>query len=87
MWWVVLGHLGVPFVFGVAFVVFATASGRDAPTWDIALETALDFALLGIGATGSIFENDTIEKVSVVMPLWWESQLLASTSCSARQSS
>ena len=42
MWWVVLGHLGVPFVFGVAFVVFATASGRNPPTWDIALETALD---------------------------------------------
>ena len=62
MWWVVLGHLGVPFVFGVAFVVFATASGRNPPTWDIALETALDLAVLGIGATGSIFENDTIAK-------------------------
>jgi hypothetical protein len=62
MWWVVLGHLGVPFVFGVAFVVFATASGRNPPTWDIALETALDLAVLGIGATGSIFENDAIAK-------------------------
>jgi hypothetical protein len=62
MWWVLLGHLGVPFVFGVAFVVFATASGTNPPTWDIALETALDFAVLGIGATGSIFENDMIGK-------------------------
>jgi hypothetical protein len=62
MWWVVLGHLGVPFVFGVAFVVFATASGRNPPTWDIALETALDLAVLGIGATGSIFENDAIAR-------------------------
>jgi hypothetical protein len=62
MWWVMLGHLGIPFVFGVAFVVFATASSRNAPTWDIALETALDLAVLGIGATGSIFENETIAK-------------------------
>jgi hypothetical protein len=46
----------------VAFVVFATASSRNAPTWDIALETALDLAVLGIGATGSIFENETIAK-------------------------
>jgi hypothetical protein len=63
VWWVLLGHIGIPFLFGVAFVLFSVASSKTVPTWDIALETALDFAILGIGATGAIFENDTINKV------------------------
>jgi hypothetical protein len=62
MWWALLGHIGVPMLFGIAFVLFSVASGANSPTWDIALETALDFAVLGIGATGAIFENETISK-------------------------
>ncbi|HME35816.1 MAG TPA: hypothetical protein VKF84_11300 [Candidatus Sulfotelmatobacter sp.] len=60
MWWVLLGHIVVPLVFGFAFVVFATASSIGPPTWDVTFEMALDFAVLGIGATGAIFENDAI---------------------------
>jgi len=60
VWWILLGHIGIPLAFGIAFVIFATASSVHAPTWDIAFETALDFAVLGIGATGAIFENETI---------------------------
>jgi hypothetical protein len=52
MWWVLLGHIGVPLLFGIAFVVFSTSSAATLPTWDIASETALDLAVLGIGATG-----------------------------------
>ncbi len=62
MWWVLLGHIGVPLLFGIAFVVFSTAAAAKPPTWDIALETALDFAVLGIGATGAVFENETISQ-------------------------
>jgi hypothetical protein len=60
MWWVLLGHIGVPLLFGIAFVLFSVASSSGSPTWDIAIETALDFAVLGIGATGAIFENEAI---------------------------
>jgi hypothetical protein len=63
VWWVLLGHIGIPLLFGVAFVLFSVASNTSVPTWDIAVETALNFAILGIGATGAIFENDTINQV------------------------
>lgn len=62
MWWVLLGHIGIPFLFGAAFIFFTTAASKRRPTWGIALEAALTFSILGIGATGSIFENEMINK-------------------------
>jgi|SRR5215469_3828488 len=63
MWWALLGHIAIPLLFGIAFIFFSMAASRKRPSWDIAFETALDFAVLGIGATGAIFENPTITKV------------------------
>lgn len=63
MGWVLLIHIGLPLLFGIAFVFFSAASSPHPPTWDIAIETALDLAILGIGATAAIFENQTIAKV------------------------
>jgi hypothetical protein len=63
MEWALLVHIGLPLVFGIAFVIFSVASSPTPPTWDIAIETALDLAILGIGATGAIFENQIIAKV------------------------
>lgn len=60
MGWVLLIHIGLPLVFGLAFVFFRTACSPHPPTWDIAIEAALDFAILGIGTTGAIFENPKI---------------------------
>ena len=45
------------------------------------METALDFAILGIGATGAIFENDTINQVfqehsAVVFPMLSQSVVI-----------
>lgn len=62
MGWVLLAHIGLPLVFGIAFVLFSMAASPHPPTWDIAVETALDLAILGLGATGAIFENQTIVK-------------------------
>jgi hypothetical protein len=60
MIWVFLAHIGLPLMFGVVFMVFTAASSPTDPSWDIAVETALDLAILGIGATAAIFENPTI---------------------------
>jgi hypothetical protein len=51
-------------MFGVAFVLFRNASSPldQPPTWHIALDTALDLAILSIGATGAMFDNPTVEK-------------------------
>ena len=51
-------------MFGVAFVFFRTASSPldQPPTWHIALDTALDLAILSIGATGAMFDNPTVQK-------------------------
>jgi hypothetical protein len=62
MWWQLLGHIGIPLLFGIAFIFFSIASSTASPTWDIAIETALDFGILGIGATGAVFENEVITK-------------------------
>jgi hypothetical protein len=62
MGWVLLVHIGLPLVFGITFVFLRTASSPHAPTWDIAVDTALDLAILGIGATGAIFENAALEQ-------------------------
>jgi len=55
--WVLLAHIGLPLIFGLAFVGFSVASITGPLTWAIAIETALDLAILSIGATGAIFEN------------------------------
>ena len=60
MEWVLLVHLGLPLLFGLSFTLFRTASSQHVPNWDIALDTALDLAVLGIGATGAIFENPAV---------------------------
>lgn len=55
--WVLLGHIGLPVLFGLAFVGFSVAASKGPRGWELAIETALDLAILSIGATGAIFEN------------------------------
>src|SRR5262245_10452240 len=55
--WILLAHIGVPLLFGLAFVVFSLAASKGPRGWDLAIETALDLAILSIGATGALFEN------------------------------
>ena len=57
MGWVLLAHIGVPFLFGLSFVGFSAFASKGNPTWDLAAESALDLAILSIGATGALFEN------------------------------
>ena len=58
--WVLLAHIGLPLIFGLAFVGFSVASIIGPLTWGIAIETALDLAILSIGATGALFENSKL---------------------------
>lgn len=57
MGWALLAHIGIPLLFGIAFLGFSAAATRGPMTWDLAIETGLDLAILSIGATGALFEN------------------------------
>jgi hypothetical protein len=61
--WVLLAHIILPLLFGIIFMLFSVASSPTVPTWDVAIETALDLAILGIGATAAIFENPILVQV------------------------
>jgi hypothetical protein len=63
MIWLFVAHIFLPLLFGLVFMLFSAASSPTTPTWDIAVETALDLAILGIGATAAIFENPIIVAV------------------------
>jgi hypothetical protein len=52
-----LAHIGVPFVAGVALVLFEAVASTEALSWDGCNAIGLDFAILSIGATGAIFVN------------------------------
>lgn len=55
--WFLLSHIGLPALFGLAFVVFSILPTRGPLKWDMALEVGLDLAILSIGAIGSLFGN------------------------------
>lgn len=55
-----LAHIGVPFLAVIAILIFR-APTRSALAWRQSCnETALEFAILGIGATGGVFLNRRI---------------------------
>jgi hypothetical protein len=57
MFWALLGHVGVPWIVGVAFAIFALATERRPFTWNIAVEIGIDFTILSIGAVGALFDD------------------------------
>ena len=44
-------------------MLFSVASSPTTPSWDVAVKTALDLAILGIGATAAIFENPILVEI------------------------
>jgi len=57
MGWLLLAHIGLPLIFGMVFIIIVAAVDPRSTGWDLLGETALDFAILGLGATGSVFDN------------------------------
>jgi len=55
--WLLLAHIGLPLVFGIVFIIIVAAVDPRSTGWDLLGEAALDFAILGLGATGSVFDN------------------------------
>jgi hypothetical protein len=55
--WLLLSHIGLPALFGLAFVVFSMLPTRGPLTWHMAIEIGLDLAILSIGAIGALFGN------------------------------
>ena len=62
MGWFLLAHIGLPLAFGVAFLIFSAAVLPSIGGWDVLAETAQDLAILGLGATGAIFDNVKVEQ-------------------------
>jgi len=62
MGWFLLAHIGLPLLFGVAFVIFSAAVTPSSAGWDVLAETAQDLTILGLGATGAIFDNARVEQ-------------------------
>lgn len=55
--WLLLSHIGLPALFGLAFVVFSMLPTQGPLTWEMAIEIGLDLAILSIGAIGALFGN------------------------------
>jgi hypothetical protein len=62
MGWFLLAHIGLPLLFGIAFIIFSAAVDPRADGWDVLVETALDLSILSLGATGAIFDNQRVEQ-------------------------
>ena len=62
MGWFLLAHIGLPLLFGVAFIIFSAAVNPRTDGWDVLVETALDLTILSLGATGAIFDNQRVEQ-------------------------
>jgi hypothetical protein len=62
MGWFLLAHIGLPLLFGIAFIIFSAAVDPRADGWDVLVETALDLTILSLGATGAIFDNQRVEQ-------------------------
>jgi hypothetical protein len=62
MGWFLLAHVGLPFFFGTAFVIFSAAVSPVVAGWDVFVETAQDLAILSLGATGAVFDNPRVEQ-------------------------
>ncbi|HEX4378455.1 MAG TPA: hypothetical protein VH022_00340 [Candidatus Acidoferrum sp.] len=62
MGWFLLAHIGLPLLFGTAFIIFSAAVDPRADGWDVLVETALDLTILSLGATGAIFDNLRVEQ-------------------------
>ncbi len=58
--WLILAHLGIPVLFGVAFLIIIIAVTPPAEGWEKLLEAALDLTILSLGATGAIFDNERV---------------------------
>jgi hypothetical protein len=61
--WFLLAHIGLPLLFGIAFVIFSAAVNPRTDGWDVLVETALDLTILSLGATGAIFDNSKVSQV------------------------
>jgi len=62
MGWLLLAHIGLPLFFGTAFVIFSAAVSPSVEGWDVLVDTAQDLTILGLGATGAIFDNSKVEQ-------------------------
>jgi hypothetical protein len=62
VWWFILAHIGLPVGFGVVFVIISAATAPRSDEWDVLAETALDFTILSLGATGAVFENPQVAR-------------------------
>jgi hypothetical protein len=62
MGWFLLAHVGLPFFFGAAFVIFSAAVSPVVAGWDVLVEAAQDLAILSLGATGAVFDNARVEQ-------------------------
>lgn len=60
--WSLLAHIGLPLAFGIAFLIFSAAVLAAVAGWGVLVETAQDLAILGLGATGAIFDNVKVEQ-------------------------
>jgi hypothetical protein len=63
--WLLLTHIalpiGIPLILGLAFAGLRAIANTEVPSWHIATDAALDLAILGIGATGAIFESSAVK--------------------------
>jgi hypothetical protein len=53
--------MGLPVAFGLVFLIFSAATAQDDDGWDLLAEAALDLTILGLGATGAVFDNPRVE--------------------------
>lgn len=60
MLWFVLAHIVPHLVFGIIFVIISAITTPPSEGWDLLGEVALDFAILGLGATGAVFDNSRV---------------------------
>ena len=57
-----MAHIGLPLLFGIGFVIINAAVEPRSDDWDVLVKTALDLAILSLGATGAIFDNARVEQ-------------------------
>jgi hypothetical protein len=60
MIWFILAHIVPHLIFGIIFVIISAITMPPSEGWDLLAEVALDFAILGLGATGAVFDNSKV---------------------------
>ncbi len=56
----ILAHIVPHLLFGIIFVIITAITTPASEGWDLLAEVALDFAILGLGTTGAVFDNPRV---------------------------